>query len=47
MEGLVNVMEETEEIIFYFAIIFFSVIVIKLSTEHENRQETVESLKRV
>lgn len=44
MEGLVNVMEET---IFCFAPIFFSEIVIKLSTEHENRQETVESLKRV
>lgn len=47
MEGLVYVMEETEEIISYFALIFFSEIVIRLSTEHENRQETVESLKRV
>lgn len=38
MEGLINIMEEQREIIFYFSITSFNEIKIKLSTELRVRQ---------
>lgn len=47
MEGLVNVIEEAEGNFLFCCNVFFSEIRIKLSTEYEDRTETIENLKRV